>query len=96
MLTVEEYARIRLAHRDGMSIRAIAKRFHHSRRKIREVLKNPEPRGYTRQQPAAAPKLGPFFGRIDEILQADEGAPKKQRHTAMQICRRWVSTGQTR
>ena len=48
MLTVDKYARIRQAHRDGMSIRAIARTFHHSRRKVREVLTNPEPKPYTR------------------------------------------------
>ena len=36
MLRVEDYAEIRRAHRDGMSIRAIAKQFHRSRRKVRE------------------------------------------------------------
>jgi len=95
MLTVEDYARIRRAHRDGMRIRAIARQFGHSRRKIREVLKEPEPRGYTRSKPPPAPKLGPFMGRIDEILRADEEAPRKQRHTAAQICRRIVKEGYT-
>ena len=31
MLTVDDYGRIRRAHRDGMSIREIARQFHHSR-----------------------------------------------------------------
>ncbi len=95
MLTVEEYAKIRLAHRDGMSIRALARQFHHSRRKIREVLKSPEPREYTRTKRPLAPKLGRFVPIIDEILQADEEAPKKQRHTAMQIFRRIAKEGYT-
>ena len=93
MLTVEDYAKIRRAHRDGMTIRAIARQFGHSRRKIREVLKEPEPRGYTRMGPPPAPKLGSFFARIDEILRADEEAPRKQRHTAAQIHRRIVKEG---
>ena len=46
MLTVDEYTRIRQAHRDGMSIRAIGRTFHHSRRKVREVLMCPEPKPY--------------------------------------------------
>ena len=79
MLTVEDYARIRRVYRDGMSIRAIARRFGHSRRKIREVLKEPEPRGYTRTGPPLAPKLGPFMGRIDEILEADRDTCKRSR-----------------
>ena len=31
------------------------------------------------------PKLGPAVGFIDEILQADRKAPRKQRHTARRI-----------
>ena len=88
MLTVDDYGRIRRAHRDGMSIRAIARTLHHSRRKIREVLACPEPRPYTRTKDPPAPKFGPLHPVIDEILKADEKAPPKQRHTAAQIFRR--------
>src|SRR5690606_36875920 len=88
MLTVEEYARIRRAQRDGMSIREIARRFHHTRRKIREVLQNAEPQPYTRRKPAPAPRLGPFQGIIDEILKADDAEPPKQRHAVTQVFRR--------
>jgi hypothetical protein len=39
MVTVDEYARIRRAHYvEGLSIKALARRFHHLRRKIREIL----------------------------------------------------------
>lgn len=93
MLTVEDYAKIRRAHRDGMSIRAIAKQYHRSRRKVREALEAPEPEPYTRTKPPAAPKLGAFMPLIDEILQADQLAPPKQRHTAAQIFRRIVKEG---
>jgi len=93
MLTVEDYAEIRRAHRDGMSIRAIAKQYHRSRRKIREALQAAEPKPYTRTKPLAAPKLGAFMPFIDEILLADESAPPKQRHTAAQIFRRIVKKG---
>ncbi len=88
MLTVDDYGRIRRAHRNGMSIRAIARTLHHSRRKIREVLACPEPRPYTRTKDPPAPKLGPLHPIIDEVLKADEKAPPKQRHTAAQIFRR--------
>src|SRR5947209_7483277 len=88
MLTVDDYARIRLAHRDGMSIRQSASTFHHSRRKVREVLAQPQPTPYTRTQPPPAPVLGAFHQVIDAILAADADAPPKQRHTAMQIFRR--------
>jgi transposase len=88
MLTVDDYAKIRLAHRDGMSIREIARTFHHSRAKVRQILGHAEPRPYTRAQPPPAPVLGPFHAVIDAILGADEQAPRKQRHTAMQLYRR--------
>jgi len=88
MLTVDDYGKIRIAHRDGLSVRAIARTFHHSRRKVREALINPEPRGYTRRQEPPAPKLGLFKGFIDQILLEDEAAPRKQRHTAVKIFRR--------
>jgi transposase len=90
MLTVEDHAQIRLAARDGESIRGIAKRLHRSRRKVREAIAEAEPRPYTRRKEPAAPKLGPFTARIDEILAADEQAPRKQRHTATQVFRRLV------
>jgi len=88
MLTVEDYGVIRRAHRDGMSIRAIARQFHHSRRKVRDALASPEPQPYTRTKEADAPTLGPFKPVIDQILADDEQAPPKQRHTAMQVFRR--------
>ncbi len=61
MLTVDDYGRIRRAYRDGMSIREIARRFHHSRQKVREVLRGEaEPRPYRQRERQSAPKLGVF------------------------------------
>jgi len=88
MLTVDDYGQIRIAHRDGMSIRAIARTFGHSRRKVREVLANAQPKPYTRVKAKPAPMLGSFHAVIDAVLADDENAPPKQRHTAMQIFRR--------
>jgi transposase len=88
MLTVEEYGRIRRAHRDGMSVREIARTYHHSRRKVRQVLREAEPQPYTRREDPWAPKLGPLKPVIEAILKEDEEAPRKQRHTAAQIHRR--------
>ena len=56
MLTVNHYARIRGAYRDGMSICEIARRFHHSRRKVRAVLKGDgEPTPYASRGGAGVP-----------------------------------------
>lgn len=88
MLTVDDFARIRRAHRDKMSIRAIAQTFGHSRKSVRKALKHSEPVAYTLSEARPAPKLGAFHAVIDQILVDDEGEPPKQRHTAMQIYRR--------
>src|SRR6185437_11883766 len=87
MVHVDEYARIRQAYRqEQMSIRELARRFHHSRRKIREILAHPEPKPYQRRPLPSV--LDPFKPVIDTILKEDEQAPRKQRHTAAKIFRR--------
>lgn len=88
MRTVDDYAKFRWAHRDGMTIRQIARTFHVSRRKVREALSSPEPTPYTRTKPAPLFVLGPFTTIIDQILRDDRDAPRKQRHTIAQIYRR--------
>src|SRR5437667_8694238 len=87
MVTVDEYARVRRAHRDGMSVRALARAFHHSRRKIEEILATPEPKPYLRLNPPPS-ILDPFKPIIDAIRVSDEQAPRKQRHTVAKIWRR--------
>ncbi len=70
---LEDYGRIRRAHRDGMSLREMARRFHHSRRTIRQVLHGDgQPTGYPRRQAQSAPKLGPFHEWILQTLADDE------------------------
>jgi transposase len=91
MLKVDAFAEIRRANRDGLSIRAIARQFQHTRRTVRKALAQPEPKPYRRSKPYPAPKLGPFFAVIDAMLVADDQAPRKQRHTAMQVFRRLQS-----
>src|SRR5256714_14808995 len=46
------------------------------------------PSGVRRSLPAARPKLDPYTGNIYEILAADEGRPRKQRHTSKRIFER--------
>ena len=46
------------------------------------------PPGYRRQDPPRRPKLEPFTGVIDAILEADRQVPRKQRHTAKRIFER--------
>jgi transposase len=88
MLQVDHFLQIRLLHRDGLSIRAIAKRLSHSRATVRKALRTATPLPYTRTSPAACPKLGEFIGLIEQILTEDQSAPRKQRHTSARIFQR--------
>ncbi len=90
MRTVDDFARIRQAHRDGLSARQIAKQLHVGRDTVRKALQHPEPMPYTLAQPRSAPVFGFVREVVDAILAADETAPPKQRHTAAQLHRRLV------
>lgn len=46
------------------------------------------PPAYTRTKLVEKPKLGPLLPVIDAILEADQSAPVKQRHTAKRIFER--------
>jgi transposase len=91
MLTVDHFARIRQLRRDGLTIREIAEQLHHSPKTILKALENPEPASASSSAPRPAPVFGPFRSFVDEILAADETAPRKQRHTASQVYRRLVA-----
>ena len=79
MVSVDKYALVRRAHAvDGLSHRELARTFHHSRRKIAEILSTPEPKPYLRLNPPAS-VLNPFKPVIDAVLKVDESAPRKQR-----------------
>lgn len=83
---MEVYARVRRAVQvDGMSVRRAAREFGLSRKRIRKVRAFSVPPGYQRTKPVAGPKLGPWLGVVDQILENDESQPKKQRHTARRI-----------
>ena len=85
---MDHYLQIRLLHRDGLSIRQIAKKLGHSRDSVKKALVQPTPLPYTRTSPVTYPKLGPFIGHIEQILTEDQTAPRKQRHTAARIFQR--------
>jgi transposase len=88
MRTVDDFAQIRRLHREGLSIRRIARQLGVGRDTVRKALATPEPKPYTLSQPRPAPVFGPFRDVVDAILAADETAPPKQRHTASQVYRR--------
>jgi transposase len=86
---VEIYGRVRRAVRvEGKSQRAVAREFGLSRDTVRKMLRYAVPPGYQRQQPIKRPKLGPWLGVIDAILNDDKQRPVKQRHTSKRIFER--------
>lgn len=86
MFKVELYGRVRRAVLvEGRSQRAVALEFGVSRDSVRKMLRYSVPPGYQRQQPVKRPRLGPWIGVIDAILEEDKIRPAKQRHTAKRI-----------
>jgi transposase len=76
MYAVELYQRIRRAcHVEGMSIREAARVFGVHRGSVRKMLVFSIPPGYRREKDRVRPKLGPFVGVIERILQEDHERP---------------------
>ena len=89
MYQVEVYLRVRRAVMvEGMSIREASRVFGLHRDTVRKMTAYSAPPGYRRQNPPRRPKLEPFTGVIDRILEDDLGIPRKQRHTAQRIFER--------
>lgn len=89
MFAVESYAAVRrFVFVEGHSRREAARVFGLNRETVAKMCRFSLPPGYTRKGPAAKPKLGPLLSVIDAILEADQTAPVKQRHTAKRIFER--------
>ena len=89
MRTVELYAAVRRAVLiDGLSQREAARRFDLSRTTVAKMMQFPLPPGYRRSGPPRRPKLEPYVGVIDQILDWDTHSAKKQRHTAWRLFER--------
>jgi transposase len=73
---------------DGMSRREAARVFGIDPRTVGKMLAYSVPPGYRRSKPVCRPKLDPFTGIIDQILEADKLVHKKQRHTSKRIFER--------
>ena len=89
MKGVELYARVRRAVCiEGLSRREAARRFGIDPRTVAKMLAFSVPPGYRRSKPPVRPKLDPFTGIIERILEEDKGGSAKQRHTSKRIFER--------
>lgn len=89
MYAVESYAAVRrFVFVEGHSQREAARIFGLSRDLVAKMCRYSAPPGYRRASPPKKPKLDPFVGIIDAILEADREAPRKQRHTARRVFER--------
>ncbi len=89
MKGVELYGKVRYAVQiEGISRREAARRFGIDPRTVAKMLVFSVPPGYRRSRSPARPKLDPFVGIIDRILEEDKSRPAKQRHTSKRIFER--------
>jgi transposase len=87
----EEIRRAR--EREELSIHELSRRFGVHRRTVREALRSAVPP--ERKQPArSAPVMDRWKSTIDEWLEADRSAPRKQRHTARRVWQRLMEEHQ--
>ena len=86
---MELYARVRYAVRiEGLSHREAGRRFGIDPRTVAKMMQFSVPPGYRRKRPPARPKLDPFIGIIDRIMEEDKSRQPKQRHTSKRIFER--------
>jgi transposase len=83
---MEKWVEIRRQVLTGqLSKRGACKEYGLQWRTLQRILKHEEPAGYHLQEPRRKQKLARFLPIIHEILNQDQQAPKKQRHTAQRI-----------
>ena len=81
MKRVDLYARVRYAVMiDRLSQREAARRFGIDPRTVKKMLQFSVPPGYVRTKQPVRPKLDPFIGIIDRVLEEDKSRPRVRTH----------------
>jgi hypothetical protein len=70
---------------DGPSPRSVRREFGIPGDTLQKILAHPEPPGYRRATPRAQSQLDPCLPVSHPILEADQKAPRKPRHTTLRI-----------
>src|SRR4051812_28086092 len=85
------FEQLRREHEFGIgTIAGVAAKFGVHRRVVRQAIGNALPPKH-HYPDRARPKLGLVAAFIDEVLEADRRAPRKQRHTARRLYHRILS-----
>jgi len=90
--------RLEIRHKvlvEGVSKREILRQKKMHWQTLEKILRDSVSPGYQRTAPIAKPKLGPYLGKLQEILTADKQMPRKQRHTAKKIWQELTKAGFT-
>ena len=94
MLTVETLGKIRRDHFvHGKSIKAIARLRGVSRNTVRKALRSEETAFRYERKSVARPKLGPYQGRLDGLLEENASKSKRERLTVMRLFEQLRSEG---
>ncbi len=93
---MDQWIELRRQIRNGeASLRQLERDTGIHRQTLRKIRDHSEPPGYQRTKPVEKSKIGPYLGRIREIIDADKQMHKKQRHTAKKILEILQSEGFT-
>ena len=78
---------------EGVSRRQVLRETGMHWQTLKKILEHSQPPGYRQARTRTRQKLGPYMGRIEQILKEDQALPRKQRHTAKRIWERLQTEG---
>ena len=86
MLVLETIAKIRRLHLiQGMPIKAICRELGLSRKVVRKVLRSGATEFHYARTQQPLPKLGPWQAELDQLLEANEAKPRRERLTLIRV-----------